>query len=183
MPHPSQCRQRQSASLTRLRPLAVAVRAPCRFLLHTRTSSSGQRAGCSRECLQAQHNNFQQPHVTLSHLSSLPCALAHHPATSLQAVFTIDPHPFAPALRLRHILCRIATATKYDCRAQSPTTPALSPPRRDHARYRYAVPRKRRSGRSNPADPGRRTHNTSTLARKHTKRDRRRCRSRTGEPC
>ena len=37
MPHPSQCRQRQSASLTRLRPLAVAVRAPCRFLLHTRT--------------------------------------------------------------------------------------------------------------------------------------------------
>jgi hypothetical protein len=34
MPHPSQCRQRQRASLTRLRPLAVAVRAPCRFL-HT----------------------------------------------------------------------------------------------------------------------------------------------------
>jgi hypothetical protein len=113
------------------------------------------------------------------HLSSLPLALAHAPATLIVVdirprLFTEDPLCARPTTR------RIATPLTNNCRALSPTRPPPSPSPRDHARYRYGVNRKRRSGRSGIANLGQRTHHTSTDACKHTQRHHRWRRKRPG---
>lgn len=160
-------------SLTRLAPLAVSL---CPWSLppppQVALSSPGQRkvdaSGSSRSaCRRITTSRTSHRRIQMK-LSSLPCALAQRPATLIDSrshLHKRDPRPFAPAVRPHHTHRRIATTTTHNCRASSPTIPAPSPPRRDHARYRYGVHRKRRSGRSGAADPGRRTHHTPTIAR------------------
>jgi hypothetical protein len=153
-PDPSQCcRQKQRASghypslgwprwLFRSAPgrsLLLLHRWPCRLPASARLTLAGPPevlAGASQQGAR---------HIQMK-VSSLPCALAQHPATliaeSRPHLHKRDPLPFAPADRSQHTHCRIATTTTHNCRASTPTTPPPSPPRRDHARYRYGVHRK-----------------------------------------
>ena len=71
-----------------------------------------------------------------------PGHLDRHPRLRSSHLHKRDPRPFAPAVPPPHTDRRIATTTTHICRASSPTIPLPSPPRRDHARYRYGVHRK-----------------------------------------
>jgi hypothetical protein len=153
-PDPSQCRQKQRASghypslgwprwlfrcpWSLAPPPQVALSFPGQRKVH---ASGPSRSACrSITTRRTSHRRIQMK------LSSLPCALAQHPATliaeSRPHLHKRDPLPFAPADRSQHTHCRIATTTTHNCRASTPTTPPPSPPRRDHARYRYGVHRK-----------------------------------------